>query len=120
MVQVTSPTSMTPEQFVYWLQGFAEIYGGTPGIEEWGVIKDHLALVFDKKTPDYNKLAQWGKVNQWTEPYPGVQIPPYVPLKDINKTPFEPPYVIKCGVSQDSIAKKAAENIRCSSTTFIC
>lgn len=50
---------MTPEQFCYWLQGFAEItganvgFGSNPQPHEWEVIKDHLALVFKKETPSY-------------------------------------------------------------------
>lgn len=46
---------MTPEQFCYWLQGFAEIKGGweEPTAQEWKVIKDHLELVFKKVTPTY-------------------------------------------------------------------
>ena len=51
---------MTPEQFAYWLQGFAEIHTKAPTDEEWIIIKDHLATIFDKVTPDrkleYNKL----------------------------------------------------------------
>lgn len=48
---------MDSEKFVYWLQGFVELTesdGGSPHISEkqWLVIKDHLKLVFDKKTPD--------------------------------------------------------------------
>lgn len=43
---------MTPEQFTYWLQGFAEIHGGAPSEKQWLVVKDHLKLVFEKKTPD--------------------------------------------------------------------
>jgi hypothetical protein len=45
---------MTTEQFTYWLQGFAEIQSQAPTEEQWTIIKDHLALVFDKKTPDRN------------------------------------------------------------------
>lgn len=33
---------MTPEQFAYWLQGYAEISGKQPTESEWQVIKDHL------------------------------------------------------------------------------
>jgi len=43
---------MTPEQFTYWLQGYAELGGETPTAEQWLVIKDHLALVFAKVTPN--------------------------------------------------------------------
>lgn len=43
---------MTPEQFIYWLQGYAEISDKAPTEKQWEVIKDHLKLVFDKQTPD--------------------------------------------------------------------
>jgi len=44
---------MTPRDFVYWLQGFAEINGSAvPTKEQWQIIQDHLKLVFDKQTPD--------------------------------------------------------------------
>ena len=43
---------MTPENFVYWLQGFLELSHQTSLDEiQTKVIRDHLALVFDKKTP---------------------------------------------------------------------
>lgn len=46
---------MTPEQFVYWLQGFMEIQDPTKLTElQVQMIKDHLALVFNKKTPIYS------------------------------------------------------------------
>lgn len=43
---------MTPDQFVYWLQGFAELHPAPPSPEQWQAIRDHLALVFDKCTPE--------------------------------------------------------------------
>ena len=53
MVQV-QPNGITPEQFVYWLQGFAEVSDAKSLSEqEWTIIKDHLKEVFVKKTPDY-------------------------------------------------------------------
>lgn len=43
---------MTPEQFAYWLQGFAELNNGTPpSAEQWKSIREHLATVFKKVTP---------------------------------------------------------------------
>lgn len=36
---------MTPEQFAYWLQGFAEVTQRAPTEQEWKIIKDHLATV---------------------------------------------------------------------------
>lgn len=49
----TSGDIMNESTFVYWLQGFVEI-ANTDTISEkpWQIIKDHLKLVFDKKTPD--------------------------------------------------------------------
>lgn len=46
---------MTPEQFCYWLQGFAEIHQDQPNGQEWLIIMDHLARVFRKETPDRKK-----------------------------------------------------------------
>lgn len=42
---------MTPEQFCYWLQGYAEMGSPAPNEEQWQVIKDHLKLAFKKETP---------------------------------------------------------------------
>jgi hypothetical protein len=43
---------MTPEQFCYWLQGFAELTEGEPNPDsaQWQMIKDHLNTVFNKVT----------------------------------------------------------------------
>lgn len=43
---------MTPENFCYWLQGSLELTEGQElTAKQVTVIKDHLNLVFDKKTP---------------------------------------------------------------------
>ncbi|SCU75537.1 hypothetical protein CNECB9_2370111 [Cupriavidus necator] len=43
---------MSPEQFLYWLQGFAELSGDTPPTpEQWKSIREHLATCFHKVTP---------------------------------------------------------------------
>lgn len=42
---------MNPEQFVYWLQGFAELAEQAPSAEQWQSIREHLALVLGKRTP---------------------------------------------------------------------
>lgn len=48
---------MTPEQFVYWLQGYIEISNPVAiNPTEVLIIKEHLQLVFDKKTTDREKL----------------------------------------------------------------
>ena len=47
-------SKITPEQFVYWLQGALEFGKFTDlNAEQVQMLKDHLALVFDKQTPDY-------------------------------------------------------------------
>lgn len=45
---------MTPENFVYWLQGFLELSYQT-SLDEIQIktIKDHLKLVLEKKTPTW-------------------------------------------------------------------
>lgn len=50
---------MNPEQFAYWLQGFLEM-SETKTISEKQVqiIKDHLNLVFEKKTPNRADLLK--------------------------------------------------------------
>lgn len=50
---LTEIINMTPEQFVYWLQGFMEI-GNPITLDEIAVqqIKNHLKEVFDKRTPN--------------------------------------------------------------------
>lgn len=41
--------------FAYWLQGFAELNDGTPPTKrQWELIREHLQLVFDKKTSTYD------------------------------------------------------------------
>lgn len=42
---------MTEREFVYWLQGFAELNQEPPTAEQWQSIREHLALVFNKQTP---------------------------------------------------------------------
>lgn len=45
---------MTPESFVYWLQGFAELNPSMeqPTPEQWKSITEHLKAVFVKVTPE--------------------------------------------------------------------
>lgn len=43
---------MTPEQFVYWLQGFLEVQDPkTLDERQTQILKDHMALVLTKETP---------------------------------------------------------------------
>ncbi|MCY1291076.1 hypothetical protein D9M70_402500 [compost metagenome] len=41
---------MTAENFVYWLQGFAELNGQAPNEAQWQSIREHLGLVLKKVT----------------------------------------------------------------------
>jgi hypothetical protein len=83
---------MTPENFVYWLQGFFEI--SDPKIlteSQITQIKDHLSLVFKKETPsrqveplipyDPQKKVDWDKF--WEKAadkdFPYWQRPHYTP-----------------------------------------
>lgn len=51
---------MTPEQFVYWLQGFLELSSASR-MEEYQIkmIRDHLATVFHKVTPVVDTTRPW-------------------------------------------------------------
>lgn len=89
---------MTPEQFVYWLQGFVELGGETPPTkEQWESIAAHLRLVFNKKTPEVKKAEpneqkkeisiddyarEWERIKRESE-------------KNREYPPFSSPYVLE-------------------------
>lgn len=77
---------MTPEQFAYWLQGFAELTPDTPSAAQWQAIRDHLQLVFKKETPSVPSL---------TYP-PGVRTMELRPLDQLHKHFTESPVTITC------------------------
>lgn len=77
---------MTPEQFTYWLQGFMEISNPTTLDEtQIQIIKDHLALVFDKQTPDRISIPPLAPMP--TTPYPIWQEPYTIPFNPVCETP---------------------------------
>lgn len=50
---------MTTEAFATWLQGFFELSDAkTLDERQVSIVKDHLALVFDKVTPDRAKKEE--------------------------------------------------------------
>jgi len=50
---------MNYEQFAIWLHGFLEISNAeTINEQQTQIIKDHLALLFEKKTPDRSKKKE--------------------------------------------------------------
>jgi len=48
---------MTPEQFAYWFQGFAELNSQPPTPEQWQSMREHVATVFKKVTPQVAQPA---------------------------------------------------------------
>jgi hypothetical protein len=57
---------MTPEQFVYWLQGFLEVSGASEMNEQQlRIVRDHLELVLSKRTPAYVQHAQPAPIAKW-------------------------------------------------------
>ena len=87
---------MSPETFTYWLQGFVEIANtDTISEKQWQIIKDHLKLVFDKKTPDRNDSL----LKQITPTTPNTDWKRVSDLigKDLEwYKDFKPPYTITC------------------------
>lgn len=67
--------------FVYWLQGLLEI-GDPKSLDEKQIkiIKDHIALVLEKKTPDYTEIDWPAKKENVRIPYPNPF--PYTPTDD--------------------------------------
>ena len=64
---------MTPRDFCYWLQGFFEIADPEEvTFEEVQRIKDHLNLVFEKKTPEAKTITIYhpGVSDRINEVYP--------------------------------------------------
>lgn len=62
---------MSPESFTYWLRGYFEISDSNNlSPQQVQIIRDHLALVFKKVTPDRNILSDkrgevdWGELRK--------------------------------------------------------
>lgn len=66
---------MTPEQFVYWLQGFSEINGAAPTAAQWKVIQEHIALVFEKRTPPAQLNLDFAKKEVESPFHKGIEWP---------------------------------------------
>lgn len=103
---------MNYEQFAIWLHGFLEISNVEEiNKEQTQIIKDHLALLFDKKTPDRSKkkddtvdrlkklAEEWEKRQPKDKEYP--KYPPCAPVPIPTYPGFEP-YKIICSDSTGS------------------
>lgn len=79
---------MTPQDFVYWLNGFVELNKGKmPDEDQWKSIQEHLKLVFTKVTPPVgDKLTLPSLPPVYTPTYP--TFPGYPGWK--------PPYEVTC------------------------
>jgi hypothetical protein len=72
---------MTSEQFVYWLQGYLEVQNPhTIDNSKIQVIKDHIALVLTKVTPNRNPVT----------------LPPTLPYDYPYKPDYNNPYIVTC------------------------
>jgi len=94
---------MNTEQFAYWLQGFVELHGEQPTQDQWSAIKDHLKLVFEKKTPAYT-----------TTPYIMPDVRPQYVRHSMPSVPVWEPK-ITCSIGDypslaDCVAKASAAN----------
>lgn len=57
---------MNYEQFAIWLHGFLEITNAeTINKEQTQIIKDHLDLLFEKKTPDRKEKKEDDSLDNW-------------------------------------------------------
>lgn len=101
---------MDSEKFVYWLQGFVELSDtNTISEKQWLIIKDHLKLVFDKKTPSRSESPDRSDVeirtNMPTWP-PKEGLPTISDLigKNVDPSYWQYPYkpVITCSVSDNT------------------
>jgi hypothetical protein len=60
---------MSPAEYVMWISGFMEMKEGPLSEEEVKCIKDHLALVVNKVTPEYTPNKRTNLVRDAYDPY---------------------------------------------------
>jgi len=98
---------MNYEQFAIWLHGFLEISNAEEiNKEQTQIIKDHLALLFDKKTPDRSNKKEEDStvylkklVEEMEKRKPkDIAYPKYPPYAPMPTYPEFPPQII-CSVS---------------------
>jgi hypothetical protein len=94
---------MTPENFAFWLNGFAELTGeATPTPEQWKSICEHLATVFNKVTPPVKSPSEFLRTGELPPVNPGESILD----RYIKNNPHDPfPLSPKCGIGNQIAAK---------------
>lgn len=84
---------MTAEQFTYWLNGFIELNPNAMlTLTQWQIVKDHLALVFKKETPDRTVSPRQDQVavpSERGQPFPHRVLVDGWPT--VPATPWTPP-----------------------------
>ena len=93
---------MTAEQFTYWLQGFMELTSMNHlNTTQFQIVKNHLALVFDKQTPDRTvpsapANSTWSQpiMPQWQEPNIVIEPSKLNPMCGIE-SPYGPDFTKK-------------------------
>lgn len=95
---------MTPENFCYWLQGWFELNqtidhrnGATP--ETLQVMQDHLALVFNKVTPERDQETPYSD-EKWPTPYNDLDPLEFDEIVDPEEGPKI--YVVEIGEMSDT------------------
>jgi hypothetical protein len=90
---------MTPENFAFWLNGFAELTGeATPTPEQWKSICEHLATVFNKVTPPVKSPSEFLRTGELPPANPG-ESTQSIFEKYIRDVPGDPyPFAPKCSV----------------------
>ena len=110
---------MNYEQFAIWLHGFLEISNAeTINEQQTQIIKDHLALLFEKKTPDRSKKKEdeplWLKklAKEWEKDIQYPNHPPYAPMPMPTYPGYEPLRVVcsdNTGSSLPDLGNSVAE-----------
>lgn len=88
---------MSPEQFSYWLQGFVEMNPNAMlTVTQWQIVKDHLAQVFKKETPD--RRIPLPVPTERAKPFPDrvLDVPPLQLPSWMTPNPQWPPGTIIC------------------------
>lgn len=93
---------MTQHDFCMWLNGYVELDGKTPTDDQWEMIKEHLALLFNKTTRSIQDIEGVRVRRQFLDtvnkelivPEGPTEIKVDTPLKVDGPTEVQKPWVI--------------------------